>query len=159
MTKYTNKTTGIVQAAELDDLVFVVIVELKKDAKLSEQKLARKTGIPMTTVHNRIRKLRELGVIQKFTIELDYTRLGRPIVAYVLVKVSSGADQKEILVQISKIPGVVETAMITGDFDIIFKARIATMEELNAMVVQGLRKQKTIGDTRTMISYETIENR
>lgn len=143
---------------KLDERDLVLLEELGKDAKLSEQKLARKTGIPMTTVHNRLRKLRGLGVIRKYSIRLDYAKLGRPLVAYVLVKVTPGASQQEVLEKIAKTPHVCETAMITGEFDIIFKARIASMDELNAMVVQKLRMQKTVSDTRTMISYETIES-
>jgi DNA-binding Lrp family transcriptional regulator len=142
---------------DLDEKDLMLIDELSKDATLSEKKLARKTGIPMTTVHNRLRKLREFGVIKNYTLRLDYAKLGRPLVAFVLVKVMPGASQKEVLDQIANIPHVCETAMITGDFDIIFKARIATMNELNEIVVQKLRMQKTVGDTRTMISYETIE--
>lgn len=141
----------------LDEKDFMLIEELSKNSKLSEQKLARKTSIPMTTVHNRLRKLRELGVIKEYTIRLDYVKLGRPLVAYVLVKAMPGASQQELLGQIAKIPNVCEVAMITGEFDLIFKARVKSMKELNEIVVQKLRMQKNIGDTRTMISYETIE--
>jgi DNA-binding Lrp family transcriptional regulator len=142
---------------ELDEKDFILIDELSKDATLSEKKLARKTSIPMTTVHNRLRKLRELGIIKKYTLRLDYAKLGRPLVAYVLVKVMPGASQKEVLDHIANMPHVCEAAMITGDFDIIFKARIASMGELNDIVVQKLRMEKRVADTRTMISYETIE--
>jgi DNA-binding Lrp family transcriptional regulator len=142
----------------LDEKDLTLIEELKGDSKLSEQKLARKTGIPMTTVHNRLRKLRGLGVIRGYTIRLDYAKLGRPLVAFVLVKTMPGVDQKLMLDRISRIPHVCETAMITGEFDILFKARVASMKELNDIVVRGLRMEKSIGDTRTMISYETIEN-
>ena len=142
---------------ELDEKDFMLIDELSKDATLSEKKLARRTGIPMTTVHNRLRKLREFGVIKNYTLRLDYAKLGRPLVAFVLVKVMPGTSQKEILDKIASIHHVCEVAMITGDFDIIFKARVATMEELNEIVVRKLRMEKSIGDTRTMLSYETIE--
>lgn len=142
----------------LDERDLALIDELKKDAKLSEQKLARKTGIPMTTVHNRLRRLRAHGIITAYTIRLDYAKLGRPLVAYVLVKALPGVDQKVLLHQIAKMAHVREAAMVTGEFDIFFKARVASMEELNSIVVQRLRKQKSVGETRTMISYETLEN-
>ena len=48
--------------------------------------------------------------------------------------------------------------MITGEFDVLFKTRVKNMSELNKLVVQDLRKQKTVSETRTLISYETIEN-
>lgn len=142
---------------KLDDKDLTIIDELKKNAKLSEQKLARKTGIPMTTVHNRIKKLREEGIIETYTLRLNYAKLGKPITAFVLLKAVEGADQKELLVQISKIPAVYEVAMVTGEFDLLFKARVASMEELNKIVVQGLRRQKNVGETVTMVCYEIME--
>ena len=141
----------------LDEKDFAIIDELKKNARLSEKKIAKRTGIPMTTVHNRIKKLMELGIIEAYTIRLNHKKLGTPLTAYVLLKTLLGVDQKEMLIQISKMPSIYEVAMVTGEFDILFKVKIKTMEELNKIVVQTLRKQKTVGETRTMISYETIE--
>ena len=142
---------------EIDNISWAILDELKKNSKLSEQKISRKTGIPMTTVHNRIKKLRELGIIETYTLRLNYSKLGRPITAFVLLKTIHGADQKELLMQISKIPNVYEVAMVTGEFDLLFKARIASLEELNKIVVQGLRKQKNVGETVTMVCYEIVE--
>ncbi len=141
----------------LDERDFAIIDELKKNSKLSEKRLARKTNIPMTTVHNRIKKLMELDVIENYTVRLNYKKLGMPLTAYVLLKTLPGVDQKKILIEISKMPNIREVAMITGEFDILFKVKVKSMEELNKIVVQNLRKQKTIGETRTIISYETIE--
>lgn len=134
-----------------------IIEALKKNARLSEQAIAKETKIPFTTVHNRLKKLRETKTITGFGVRLDYAKLGLPLVAYVLVKALPGVDQRQLLLEIAKIPSVYEAAMVTGDFDILFKARVASMDELNRIVVQRLRMQKSVGDTRTMISYETIE--
>ena len=142
---------------KLDDNDFLIIEALKKDSKLSEQKIAKKTGIPMTTVHNRIKKLREKGIIEFFTIRINYKKIGKPIVAYVHVKIIHGADQKKMLDEIAKIPEVSEVAMVTGEYDLIFKARVASMEELQEIVIKHLRKEKNVGETMTMIAYETLE--
>ena len=129
----------------LDDKDFAIIEELKKNSRMSEQKIARKTGIPMTTVHNRIKKLRDNGVIEEYTIKLNYEKLGKPLIAFVLIKATNQADQKVLLKEVANIPNVYETAMVTGEFDILFKARVKSMEELNEVVVQNLRKKRTVG--------------
>ncbi len=141
----------------LDEKDFAIIEELKKNSRLSEKNIAKRTNIPMTTVHNRIKKLRELGIIEAYTIRLNHKKLGMSITAYVLLKTMPGVDQKEMLLKISKMPNIREVAMITGEFDLLFKVKVNSMEELNKTVVQTLRKEKTVGETRTMISYETIE--
>jgi len=144
-------------APKLDSKDLTIIEELKKNSKLSEQKIAKKTGIPMTTVHNRIGKLRQAGVIEKFTVKLDYAKLGKPIVAFVLLKAINQADQKQLLGQISKMPDVYEVAMVTGAFDLLFKARVASMGELKEIVLGNLRRQKTVGESETMVCYELLE--
>lgn len=150
----TIEKTG---ASPLDAKDSLIIGELKANSRLSEQKIARRTGIPMTTVHNRMKRLRESGIIESFTVKLNYQKLGKPLVAFVMLKAIHEADQRALLGQVAKIPGVFEAAMITGEFDILFKARVGSMDELNRIVVQGLRRQKTIGETRTMICYDIIE--
>ncbi|MCI0503779.1 Lrp/AsnC family transcriptional regulator [Candidatus Micrarchaeota archaeon] len=143
----------------LDEKDLALIEELRKDSRLSEKRLAGKTSIPMTTVHNRLRRLRGLGVITGSTIRLDYAKLGRPLTAYVLLKGAPGADRKIMLSHVSSIPGVSEAAVVAGaEPDIIFKIRAASIEELNAVVVEDLRRQKTISDARLMVCYERIEN-
>lgn len=144
--------------SEIDEKDLMIISELKKDARLSEKKLAQKTKIPITTIHNRLKKLFAAGVIKGSTLIVDYLKLGKNITAFVLVRASSQSDQKELLDYVAKLPNVYEAAMITGEFDILFKTRVESMEELKKMVVQGLRKHKSVTETRTMISYETIEN-
>ncbi len=141
----------------VDKKDLLIIEELKKNGRLSEQKLSRLTGIPMTTIHNRMKKLKESGVIKRYTIDLDYAKVGKNITAFVLVKAMPQTDQKQLLLQISKLPNVYESSMLTGEFDVLFKVQVNSMDELNQLIVQGLRKQKNISETRTMISYETID--
>jgi len=144
---------------KLDGKDFALIEELRKDSKLSEQKLARKTSIPMTTVHNRLRKLRGLGVITGYTVRLDHAKLGRPLTAYILLKAAPGTDQKRLLSQIASMPLVCEAAIVAGsEFDIVLKARAPALKDLNDMVVDGLRGHKGVADSRMMISYERIDN-
>jgi DNA-binding Lrp family transcriptional regulator len=58
---------------------------------------------------------------------------------------------------VSEVIRMCEAAMVTGDFDLMLKARIADMEELNKVVVANLRKHRGIGESITMISYRTVE--
>ena len=141
----------------LDEKDLHILEMLRANSRLSEQKIAKKTGIPMTTVHNRAKKMREQGVIEGYTVRLNHAKLGKPLTAYVLLKAVNQADQNELLEYIANIPQVCEAAMITGDFDLMLKARIGDMEELSRIVVANLRKQKGIGESITMISYRTIE--
>ncbi len=134
-----------------------ILAELRRDGGLSEQKLAKKTGIPMTTVHNRLVRLKRDGILTQYTVRLDFAKLGQPITAYVLVKAAPQADQRKLMDYIATLPNIFEVAMITGEFDILMKARVSSMQALNELIVQNLRTQKAVSETRTMISYRTEE--
>ena len=65
------------------------IIEILKDhAEYTTRQIAKKTLLPITTVHNRIRKLRREGIIKKYTIKLDNSKLGKNFVSYVLISVN-----------------------------------------------------------------------
>jgi len=144
-------------AEAVDEKDRIIIGELSKNARLSEKKLAQKTGIPMTTVHNRLKKLVQDKVITGSTLRLDRAKLGLPITAFVLVKAAAKADQKKLLDYVFSKASVQEAAMITGEFDVLFKTCVSGMDELNKLVVQDLRKSELVSETRTLISYETRE--
>ena len=144
-------------AETIDEKDLQILKALAANSRLSEQKIAKKTGIPMTTVHNRTKRLRELGVIEGYAVRLNHAKLGKPLTAYVLLKAVDQADQEELMEYIAKIPQVCEAAMVTGDFDLMLKARVGDMEELRKIVLANLRKHKGIGESITMISYRTIE--
>ena len=143
---------------KLDEKDLALIGELMKDSRLSEKGLARKTGIPMTTVHNRLGKLRGLGVIKGYTIHVDYARLGRPLLAFVLVKSAPGADREGLMARIAAFEGVCEAALVGGDYDIIVKARVPSLERLNSLVFDELRRLEAVADARMLIGFGSIEN-
>ncbi|MBI4361095.1 Lrp/AsnC family transcriptional regulator [Candidatus Micrarchaeota archaeon] len=141
----------------LDEKDRAILSELRRDGSLSEKKLAQKTGIAMTTVHHRLVRLKREGVITQYTVRLNFAKIGQPITAYVLVKAAPQADQKKLMEYLAKLPNIFEVAMVTGEFDLLCKARVSSMEALNSLIVRHLRKQKAVNETRTMISYETVE--
>jgi len=143
---------------ELDEKDMVILDTLKKNSQLSIGKISRKTGIPVATVHNRIKKMKANGVISAYTIKVNPEKLGRKMVAYVLVKATQKTDQATMLKEISKHAFVEYCSMVTGEFDLIFRIRVKDMEELNSFVLKYLRLLDQVAETRTMISYENIEN-
>lgn len=140
-----------------DEKDLALIRELKKDSRLSEQKLAGKTGIPMTTVHNRLRKLRGLGVIKGYTIKVDHAMLGRPLTAFVQIKAAPGADRRGLLCHIASMEEVDEASLISSEWEIILKARVPSLNYLDSVFVEGLRRIAAVSEARALISFESIE--
>lgn len=146
----------------IDEKDLRILDELKKNAKLTTHQIAKKTFIPITTIHNRIRKLEEKGIIKGYTLVLDHKQLGKNILAYVLVTVNymlpSGKkiNQEGIAKNIKKMQGVEEVDIMTGETDILVKVRLKDIDELNNFIIKKLREIDGIDKTRTMIVMSSV---
>lgn len=145
----------------LDDKDHQILGELKKDGKLSSQQLSKKTRLPISTIHNRIKKMQSSGAIKGYTVILDEKKTGM-VAAYVLVTVNyhpvdgSTTDQYELAKKIKSIPCVVEVSMTTGSCDIMVKVHAKNIDELNEFVTKQLRNFKGVNSTQTMVILNSI---
>ncbi len=141
---------------ELDGKDRRILDCLKQNSRLSTGKLAKLTNIPVTTVHNRLRKMQG-SVIKQYTININYDALGKGLLAYILLTVSqplSGnkLNQHKICEQLKKVDALIEeAAIITGNFDILVKLRAADMKELDMLIVK-IRDIEGVDKTQTALA-------
>lgn len=130
---------------------------LKENSKLSTQQISKKTSIPITTVHHRIKKLVGEGIIKRYTIDLDYKKIGKPISAYVLTNVDykmlkqMKKTQQDIAKKLKLHQAIEEVSMITGITDIIIKTRVKDINELNNLIDRYIRNLDGVDRTQTLI--------
>ena len=135
----------------LDNKDLEILEVLKNHAKWTTHHISKKTLIPITTVHNRIKKLEAMGVIKGYTALLDYKKMGESISAFVLADVQSDNPCKrsnEILKEIENWKEVHESYTITGNHDIILRISVKDTEELEKFIerldaIEGIEKAKT----------------
>ncbi len=132
----------------LDEKDMKVLETLKNHAKWTTHHISKKTLIPVTTVHNRIKKLEGMGIIKGYTAILDYKKLGRSISAFILADVSAENVNKradEILEELERFSEVHEAYSITGDHDIIIRVSVEDTDKLSDFLsridgIQGIEK-------------------
>jgi len=141
----------------MDDKDEKILDVLKENSKLSTQRISKRTSIPITTVHNRMKKLEEDGVIKKYTVVLDHKKIGKPISAYVLINVDYKLlkqikqTQHELTKKLKLHPAVEEACRITGGTDLIIKTRVKNIDELDDFVTRYLRNVDGVDKTQTMV--------
>lgn len=146
---------------ELDAKDLKILELLRHDAKMTFQQISRKTQIPVTTVHNRIKRMEASGVIKGYTVQLDHKKLGKNITAFVLITVTyllpggRKISQLDLARAIMALPAVEETHIVTGGTDIITKVRVKDMDELNKFVIDDLRRLDGVENTQTIIVLST----
>ncbi|MBI2576587.1 Lrp/AsnC family transcriptional regulator [Candidatus Woesearchaeota archaeon] len=145
----------------LDDKDYRLLNILKENAKLTTKQIAKKTGMPITTVHNRIKKLERTGIIEKYSVVMSHKLLG-DVIAYVLVSVMyhlpSGVvtDQAALAKKVRENEFVEEASIIAGRSDLLVKVRTKTVDELNEFVIKFLRSIPGIERTETLVVLQSV---
>jgi len=135
---------------------------LELDSGLTTSKISKKTNIPITTVHNRIQKMKKEGVIKNFTVNINYEKIGKPLTAYILVAVnqnlSGDISQQDIGKKIQMYDDVQNVDIVTGTTDLLIKVRIKSMRELSNLITNSFRKIKGVDKTQTMMVLESLDS-
>lgn len=146
----------------LDEKDILIIDVLRKNSRLSTNEIWKKTGIPQTTVHNRMKKLKERGIIEYFTIKLDRKKIGKGLAAYIFCTVSYRTSRGEKLSQtdvakkVKTLPEVEEVSIVTGEIDLIVKVGVKDVDALNDFVVIKLRDIEGIEKTTTSVVLSNL---
>ena len=135
----------------LDDKDLAVIGQLKLDSRASIRDIAKKTGIRPSTVHQRIARLQQDGVIERFTVKLSNKSVGEDFIVFMLVSTSEDLPKGFF-----SNAHVKECFGITGDNDLMIKLKFRDISEFNDYII-SLRKNKAITKTVTMVSTITIK--
>ncbi|MCC5975379.1 MAG: Lrp/AsnC family transcriptional regulator [Rubellimicrobium sp.] len=142
----------------IDDTDRKILTELQRDASRSLDEIARAVGSSKTPVWNRIRKLREAGVIRQHTVLLDAEALGFEATFFVLIRTSEHeADwQARFLATLKARPEVQEAHRLAGDIDYILKVRVPNARAYDAFY-QALIGEVRIYNVTALLSMEEIK--
>lgn len=142
----------------IDDLDRKILVELQADASQSLDEIARKVGSSKTPVWNRIRRMKETGVITRQTAILDAEALGLEACFFVLIRTSEHeADwQRKFLDVLKRRPEVLEAHRLAGDIDYILKVRVKNARAYDTFY-QALISEVKIHNVTALLSMEEIK--
>jgi Lrp/AsnC family leucine-responsive transcriptional regulator len=130
---------------------------LRQDGRMSVASIAKEIGLSGPSVHERIKKLEQRGIIAGYTAILEPQLLNRPHVAFVMVTLSEGnefAIDDPIVARICEEPDVLEFHRIAGEDCYLIKVRTATNKELENLL-RRVRKIRGVARTRTTIVLST----
>lgn len=142
----------------IDDLDRRILMALQEDAARSLDEIARLVGSSKTPVWNRIRKLREAGVIGRQTVLLDAEALGFDACFFVLVRTSEhAADWHNRFVEtLNARPEVQEAHRMAGEIDYILKVRVKNARDYDTFY-QSLISEVRIHQVTALYSIEEIK--
>ena len=146
-------------AVRIDDVDRRILAEMQRDASQSLDEIARAVGSSKTPVWNRIRKLKEGGVIGQQTVFLDAEALGFEACFFVLIRTSEHeADwQARFLKALRDRAEVQEAHRLAGDIDYILKVRVRNARAYDAFY-QALISEVRVHNVSALLSMEQIKS-
>ena len=142
----------------MDDVDRGLLAALQQDATQSYAALAQAVGLSTGAAHERVRKLREQGVIRRTTVDVDPAAVGRGVLAFVLVEANAWMGDRPTHEALAALPEVVETHVIAGPASLLVKIRVGTPEQLQASLRRLFQVDGVTG-TQTIVVLETFFDR
>lgn len=143
----------------LDQTDRKILAELQRDAGQSLDEIAKKVGSSKTPVWNRIRKMREAGVMGQQTVVLDAEKLGFDACFFVLIRTSEHEAewQQKFLTALRNRPEVQEAHRLAGDIDYILKVRVQNARAYDEFY-QALISEVKVHNVTALLSMEEIKS-
>jgi Lrp/AsnC family transcriptional regulator len=146
-------------SVRIDDTDRKILRELQADASQSLDEIAAKVGSSKTPVWNRIRKMRDAGIIGQQTVMLDAEALGFEACFFVLIRTSEHEAQWQaaFLKALRDRPEVQEAHRLAGDIDYILKVRVRNARAYDAFY-QALISEVRVHNVTALLSMEEIKS-
>ena len=143
--------------ATLDKSDRIILKMLQDDCNVSLKKIGEKTGLSSSTVHYRVNRLVEEGVITGFKACVNPLKVGKDILAISLITGRYGPDySKKIGEKISKIPGVWAAYFLLGNIDFAILLRASSREELKD-IIDSIIKIDEVERSNTYLILDRIK--
>jgi DNA-binding Lrp family transcriptional regulator len=139
----------------VDETSQKVLKEYLRDSRQSFREVARKIGVSSGTVANRIKELEKIGIIKKYSAQLEYEKLGYELTAITEIIIAEGM-MIEVGNDIAKIKNAISVYNVTGDSDILVIAKFRTRQDLSDFT-KTILKMPHVVRTKTHVVLNTLK--
>ena len=144
---------------ELDDTDRRILALLIEDAKMPYTEIARKVHVSGGTVHVRMSRLEELGIVQGATLRVDYEKLGFGVTAFIGIFLLKSSMYNTVAEELKKIPEIVSMNYTTGNYSLFARLVCRDTQHLREVLHDQIQLIDGIERTETLISLEESLNR
>ena len=138
----------------LDKLDLQIIQEMMEDAEVSYADLGKKLFVSGGTIHVRIKKLEELGVVKGKKLSVDLKELGYYVIAFIGIYLEKSSLYDSVAKELKKVPQIVRLNYTTGNYSMFAEIVCKDIQQLRYVLHDELQKIKGIERTETFISLE-----
>jgi len=144
--------------ATLDSGDVKVLRLIQENCRLTAREISDRTGLPVTTVFAKIKRIERLGLVKGYHATLNARELGAGTTAFILASFAwkseeRAVSQRKAAKEIANFPEVQEVHIISGEWDILIKVKAKDVDSIGKYVVDRLRLVKGIEKTLTCLVF------
>src|SRR5215510_3678586 len=136
----------------LDKLDHQIIHHMMNDANVSYADLGKKLFVSGGTIHVRIKKLQEAGIVKGTRFNVDLKQLGYDVIAFIGIYLKESSMYDAVAKELQKMPEIVRLNYTTGNYSMFAEIVCQDITQLKSVLHDELQKMKGIVRTETFIS-------
>lgn len=138
----------------IDKLDLQIISEMMHNAEISYADLGKKLFVSGGTIHVRMKKLQELGIVKGTKLQVDLKMIGYDVIAFIGIYLEKSSMYDTVAKELRKIPEMVRLNYTTGSYSMFAEIICKDITQLRRILHDELQKIKGIERTETLISLE-----
>ena len=138
----------------IDKTDLKILEILLEDAKRPFTEVAKKVFVSQGTVHVRMNKMQEAGIVERTTLRINYAKLGFDITAFIGIYLEKSALYDKVLEKLKQIPEITNIHYTTGNYSMFVKIHCRDTNHLKEVLHDKMQQVEGIERTETMISLE-----
>ena len=139
---------------QIDNIDRGILSELMINAKVPYTEIAKKLIVSAGTIHVRMKKMEEAGIVKNSRLHINYELLGFDMTAFLGIYLEKGSTYTDVIKQLDLIPEIVEAHYTTGVYSIFAKIRCKNTKHMRQILNEEIQSIKGIQRTETIISLE-----
>ena len=139
---------------QVDNVDLKILEILRDDAKKPFTEVAKKVHVSQGTVHVRMNKMEEAGIVEKTTLKINYAKLGFDITAFIGIYLEKSALYDKVVARLKEIPEITSIHYTTGNYSMFVKIHCRDTNHLKEVLHDKMQQVEGIERTETMISLE-----
>jgi len=139
---------------QIDNLDKQILHALMENARTAYAELAKRFNVSAGTIHVRVEKLKQAGIITGTQLSINTKRLGYDVCCFIGINLNNARDYHETLIKLEALEEVVEAYYTTGNYSIFIKVMAKSIDHLQDVLINKIQAIEAIQSTETLISLQ-----
>ncbi|AOY78065.1 Lrp/AsnC family transcriptional regulator [Clostridium formicaceticum] len=141
----------------MDTIDFKIIDILKENSRSTTSEISKKVKLSIPAVAERIRKMEEAEIIEKYTVKVNREEMNYKILAFIFINIDKTKNVENFREAIVQYNNVLECHHITGEYDYLLKVLVEDTKSLEYFISNMLKKITGVFKSNTMISLSSLK--